>query len=154
MCENKLQEKLRGCRLPAWEALPDFGLYMDQLVTLAERCFGELNGLLSITPAMINNYVKVGLIDRPVGKKYGRDSIAQLLMLCQLKQTVSMECMKPLLHPADGEDTKSIYARFAAAQDRILTDLAGRETPSPLVCALESASLQLLCRLQLTSEPE
>ena len=76
MDEQLFQQKLRSTLLPAWEQLPDFGLYMDQVMTYAEKCFAgvaEAEQKL-MTPAMMNNYVKGGLVDRPVGKKYSRDS--------------------------------------------------------------------------------
>ena len=39
MDEQLFQQKLRSTLLPAWEQLPDFGLYMDQVMTYAEKCF-------------------------------------------------------------------------------------------------------------------
>jgi len=62
--------------LPQWSALPDIGLYMDQVMTLMERAFGATPGMGGITKSMVNNYVKAGLIRRPVGKKYDRDQLA------------------------------------------------------------------------------
>ena len=55
--------------LPEWETLPDIGLYMDQVITLMERSFGRSLPKGEITKSMVNNYVKVELIPRPVGKK-------------------------------------------------------------------------------------
>ena len=44
-----------------------------------------------------NNYVKAGMMDKPSGKKYSRESLAQLLMIVQLKLTTPMDLMKTLL---------------------------------------------------------
>ena len=99
-------------RLPAWEALPDFGLYMDQVIVLMERA---LDGVLpkgELTKSMVNNYVKVGLIPRPVGKKYDREHLARLLMICILKQALSMEEIAALLSMFCVEDAKSGYEQF------------------------------------------
>ena len=30
---------LKGCLLPEWDAIPDFGLYMDQVITFVGRSF-------------------------------------------------------------------------------------------------------------------
>jgi hypothetical protein len=80
--------------LPAWESLPDFGLYMDQLLTFTERCFpGE------VTAGMINSYVKARLVERPQGKKYSRTALAQLLMVCCLKQATPLESLRALRKP-------------------------------------------------------
>ena len=148
MDEQLFQQKLRSTLLPAWEQLPDFGLYMDQVMTYAEKCFAgvaEAEQKL-MTPAMMNNYVKGGLVDRPVGKKYSRDSLAQLLMLCLLKSTTSMDTLKTLLHPADST-TQELYASFRQAQERIAASFTA--PPDPLACALESSSYQYVCKLLL-----
>ena len=56
MDEKQIQGRLAGVRLPAWDLLPDFGLYMDQLVTYVQRCLAGLDGTdaINITPAMIS----------------------------------------------------------------------------------------------------
>ena len=116
---------------------------MDQVMTYAEKCFAgvaEAEQKL-MTPAMMNNYVKGGLVDRPVGKKYSRDSLAQLLMLCLLKSTTSMDTLKMLLHPADST-TQELYASFRQAQERIAASFT-------IACALESSSYQYVCKLLL-----
>lgn len=148
MEEQKLREQLDQLTLPAWELLPDFGLYMDQLVTYVERCF-TMDGCFSLTPAMINNYVKAELIDRPKDKKYSRESLAQLLMVCHLKQTSSMDTMKQLLHPASEDTTEAIYRRFADTQVRILQSFTALPVADPMACALEASTCQTLCRLLL-----
>ena len=70
--------------LPQWELLPDIGLYMDQVITLMDRTFSPALPKGEMTKSMVNNYVKVGMIPRPVGKKYDREHLAMLLMICVL----------------------------------------------------------------------
>jgi len=149
MRETDVIQCLQGCRLPTWETLPDFGLYMDQLVTYVGRAFPGVSGRLEVTSNMINNYVKAGLIDKPTGKKYSRESLAQLLMVCMLKPTTPLDVMKALLHPADGMETKEMYCAFRDAQDRIVAQITGREGQPALHYALESASLQMVLRLMI-----
>lgn len=54
-------------RLPRWKELPEFDIYMDQLITLVRKylsvLFEEEDAV--ITSSMINNYVKAGLIPKP-----------------------------------------------------------------------------------------
>ena len=83
--------------LPQWETLPDIGLYMDQVITLMERTFAPFLPGAEITKSMVNNYVKVGLIKRPVGKRYDREHLALLIMIGVLKQALSMECIAQVL---------------------------------------------------------
>ena len=84
-------------RLPQWDALPDFGLYMDQVIVLTEKALCDVLPAGELTKSMVNNYVKVGLIPRPVGKKYEREHLAMLLMICILKQAMSMEEISSLM---------------------------------------------------------
>ena len=105
------------------------------------------SGILGLTPAMINNYVKLGLIDRPAGKKYSRDALAQLLMIVLLKQSLSQESMKQLLHPPEDPCTEALYRDFRAAQKEIIRRYQSVPEVSRLTCALESATLSLAFRL-------
>ncbi len=125
---------------PEWEALPDFGLYMDQLLLFKERCSpGKL------TAGMINSYVKAGIIERPAGKKYTRESLAQLLMVCHLKQVTSLETLRQLLHPVPGVETRELYERFLEGVNRLEQTHNTGEGMSALDCALEAACYQNRC---------
>ena len=51
-------------RLPRWEQIPALGLYMDQVITVIDQALSPLIGFgeeATITPSMINNYVKLGI---------------------------------------------------------------------------------------------
>ena len=104
--------------LPTWESLPDLELYMDQVISLLCKSLygdkGEQNGAeKQITPAMINNYVKMGLIAPPVKKKYTRTHIATLLMICVLKQALSIQEIKDLFSFGITEETlPQVYNYF------------------------------------------
>ena len=59
-------------RLPAWENIPDIGLYMEQVLSLLRDYFNyippELVEEELITPAAINNYVRKKIMPEPVKK--------------------------------------------------------------------------------------
>ena len=99
-------------RLPAWETLPDFVLYMDQVIVLMERALENVLPKGELTKSMVNNYVKVGLIPRPVGKKYDREHLALLMMICILKQALSMEEIAVLLSMLCSKSVKAGYEQF------------------------------------------
>lgn len=104
-----------------WEQLPDLGLYMDQVITYVEqRCRPLYPQEKILTPAMVNNYVKSGLVIRPESKKYGRPQLAQLIMICTLKQALSQEEMKKLLVPA--EDSASVASMAAKGASEVPAD--------------------------------
>lgn len=98
--------------LPRWETLPDIGLYMDQVITLMERTFSPTLPKGEITKSMVNNYVKVGLIPRPTGKKYDREHLALLVMIGVLKQALNMESIAQLLKILCDGGVEAGYARF------------------------------------------
>ena len=59
---RRWESHLSEYALPAWEEIPDFGLYMEQVVTLMSQWLGYLPPELKdgelITAASINNYVR------------------------------------------------------------------------------------------------
>lgn len=76
-----------------WEDLPDFGIYSDQVLTIIESQLSFLDHSETeriITPAMVNNYVKHGLIERPIKKKYYKLHIAKLMVITLLKQVLPL----------------------------------------------------------------
>ena len=140
-----------------WELIPDFGLYMDQVVTFVERQCKNLfmEGERVFTPAMVNNYVKFGLVSRPIDKKYGREQLAQLLMICVLKQAVSTDGMKALLKPLDGASLQAQYERFCQTEKEIFSALGeAMPYPSPMTCAVQGSAYLFLCNALLAKRPE
>lgn len=85
-----LYEKFTHHTLPRWEDLPEIDLYMDQVIALMRKYLGifDEDGEKLLTPAMINNYVKMGAMPAPVKKKYSKAHIAHLLIICFLKQVL------------------------------------------------------------------
>lgn len=118
----ELREKLREQRPAAWEQLPDFPLYMDQLLSYMDRQvlrFEEDGGL---TAAMVNNYTKSGLLPRAEGKKYNREHLAYLTAICVLKRVMSVKDMGMVLQAEQksGKDPVSAYGLFRENLDKSL----------------------------------
>ncbi len=89
--------------IPRWSELPNIDLYLDQVVTLLEDYLKNLVPLKDkkkdkvITKTMINNYVKNGVLKPPVNKKYNRNHIARLIVICILKQVYSINDINLLI---------------------------------------------------------
>ena len=147
MTHDEILKRLESCHLPEWDELPDFGLYMDQLVTYVARTFPGISGRLDLTSSMINNYVKAGLIEKPTGKKYSREALAQLLMIVPLKMTTPMELVKSLLHPDDGTETETLYRQFRQYQEQVISDCGKQEDVPRLMYALKSSTFQYMMHL-------
>lgn len=117
-----LRERLRTQRPVPWDQLPDFSLYMDQVLSYMDRQvirFDEDDGL---TAAMVNNYTKSGLVPRAEGKKYNRDHLAYLTAICVLKRVMSTRDMD-LLIKQELQGERSVadgYAAFCESLDKAL----------------------------------
>lgn len=134
------ESALSGQALPGWEDFPALPLYMDQVIYL-------LNGYLSpfpgsareekgVTPAMINNYVKMKLVPAPVKKRYERAHLSCLVMVFVLKQSMSTGDIKRLL-PAgmEPEEIRALYTAFVETEraTRLAFLQAAREAAEPVL---------------------
>lgn len=88
-------DSIKMFHLPAYNQLPDTGLYLEQTSQYINRCLAPL-GCIEITSSMISNYVKKGLIAAPVKKLYFADQIAHLISITILKQVLSLENISTL----------------------------------------------------------
>jgi len=114
---RRWEKYLEDYRLPAWEEIPDFGLYMDQVVTLLTEYLDymppELKEEQIITPAAINNYVRKKIMPEPIKKKYYRVHIAYLIMVCTLKQSLSIQMLRSMIPMGlNEEELRRVYGAF------------------------------------------
>ena len=137
-------------RFSRWEQLPDIELYMDQVTGYLEKQLGPvLQEGKKITPSMINNYVKLGMVPRPNHKRYGREHLALLVMIGVLKQAASLPVVGLLLPAFREGDLAAGYDRFCDTVERVLRETCGRaERVKSLSAfageiALEAAARQL-----------
>jgi hypothetical protein len=105
-------------RLPAWEEIPDIGLYMEQVVTLLREYLDylppELKEEEAVTAAAINNYVRTRVMPGPQKKRYYRVHLAYLIVICTLKQGLSISLVQKLLPVGlPPEEVRRIYSRYA-----------------------------------------
>ena len=91
---RRWESYLDSFRLPSWEEIPDFGLYMEQVTVLLKEYLDyfppELKEEQFITASTINNYVRTKLMPSPRKKRYYRVHIAYLIIILTLKQSLSM----------------------------------------------------------------
>jgi hypothetical protein len=115
---RRWEKYLLNYRLPAWEEIHDIGLYTDQVVTLLRQYLDYLPPELKeeefITSAAINNYVRTKIMPEPVKKRYYRVHIAYLLVICTLKQGLSIALIQRVLPMGLAEEqVREIYTRYA-----------------------------------------
>lgn len=123
---QELKSRMESQRPAQWEELPDLSLYMDQVIGYMPRQLIRYGEEERLTSAMVNNYIKDGLLPRAEGKRYGKDHLAYLTAICALKQVLPVRDAGLLSGPGDGEDVRESYDRFRAELDRALLDTAGR----------------------------
>lgn len=142
-----------GHLLTRWQNLPDIELYMDQLITYIEM---QLNFLVVndenlITPSMVNNYVKLKLIPKPVKKRYHKEHLAYLTAITVLKQVIPIPIVKNGVDQLiDIHGHKEAYNLFCDVFENVYSSLSQQiETHAELFTldgiSSDTLSLYLAC---------
>ena len=107
-------DELEKFDLPDWEDLPQLDLYMDQVILLLNRYLAPMVGEEKyVTASIINNYVRMKVMPPPVKKRYARTHLAYLIIICTLKQSLSISCIQRMLPPGNSEDeVRDLYLDF------------------------------------------
>ena len=149
--------EIQQYRLPRWEELPDIELYMDQVITLIERYLTPLVGEHDskvITPAMINNYVKLNIMPKPIKKRYERTHLAYLIVITILKQVILItEVKEGIFLQSKLCSIPEAYNIFCDMQEKALSEMAeiytsayAQKQPQPFErVALDSMGLYMAC---------
>jgi hypothetical protein len=146
----------------AWDRLPDIELYMDQVVTLLDRqltVFRNSDEDKIITSSMVNNYTKDRVIPRAESKKYSKEHIALLLIVCSLKKVLSMPDLSAMLKDFklnSGVGIEQFYELFNAVQvkgiektSRFVTEALAEAPDAPDESLLRNIALQLSVEAQM-----
>ena len=162
-----LKQRLERERPANWRELPDIALYMDQIISYLPRQLIHFDDSEALTSAMVNNYIKEGLVPRASGKRYGPIHLGYLTAVCALKKVLPVRDIGALLSAGQqtGKDNETLYHYFCAALDRALTDTAqtidgdaqrGDLARMALDLALRSYAAQLACArlLDILQPPE
>lgn len=107
---------IHNYHLPEWESIPDFGLYMDQVIALTEQYldFIPTDKERFVTPSTVNNYVRLKVMPAPCGRKYYRIHIAYLLMILTLKQSLSISDIQRVIpNNLSAQYLQTIYACYS-----------------------------------------
>lgn len=141
--------------LPKWEELPDIDLYMDQVIALMNRYLDNRTKDKMITPSMVNNYVKMKVMPAPVKKKYTREHLMYLIVICVLKQVMPLSSVETVLKDGLEQTEPAVfYGRFrelygdafrTAAEETISMTAAGASrTDAMLSLAMKAQAEQNL----------
>ena len=128
--------------------IPSIDLYLDQIINLVS----EKNSLSTdmyrdrvLTPTMVNNYSKDGLIKPIKGKKYSKEHIIQMLVIYSLKNTLSIGAIRRILTGVYSEPVNFDGAALTEGYDRYidLTERNRRETVEIVDNLLEENQLDI-----------
>jgi len=137
-------------RLPRWRELPDLELYMDQVLSLITRYLGDYPGFdrRGLTASMVNNYVKQGALPPPDKKRYGREHLAGLIVICILKASLPIAAIHDLRAGAlESSSEEAFYDAFCALFERVNAETAAACAKTEGV-GTESAVLRAALRAQ------
>ncbi len=165
---KQLKQLLEQERPVSWGELPDLALYMDQVISYMPRQLINLQGDEQVTSAMVNNYIKDGLVPRAEGKRYGKTHLGYLTAVCAMKKVLSVKEMQTVLDCVpENKQPEAIYNYFVHAIDTALSEAAANlnvDTPEDelpnlaLSLGLRSYANQLACQrvleLMLSKHPE
>lgn len=105
--------------LPEWNAIPDLGLYMDQVIVLLEQYLSFIPAPTGtkerfVTSSTINNYVRLKIMPAPVKRKYHRVHIAYLIMILTMKQSLSISDVQKVIPPdSSEEEVRAVYEDYS-----------------------------------------
>lgn len=125
-----------------WEEIPDFPLYMDQVINLVESSLSFMkldDDDKIVTSTMINNYVKSKIVSAPIKKKYVRNHVAYFIVICLLKKVYSLEDISKLIKVQfDHAPTASAYDQFCDVFEELYR---GVDEPHDYTVSLEIQNL-------------
>lgn len=86
-------EEILDFHCPRFNELPKVPLYKEQVIMYIEDILKVININSDdkfLTPTMLNNYVRQGVVKPPKDKKYNEKHLAYLIIVCILKQVYSL----------------------------------------------------------------
>ena len=148
--EQIFLEKIKifsGFHMPRYEDLPEIELYMDQVISVTDKYLGvfSASGEPVLTPSMINNYVKNGVIPPPEKKKYKREHLAKLLVICILKPTMEISAISDIIERSEKlygtqkmlDTFSEMYeARLSALAKEIIASLEKNKKSEDVFCTI------------------
>lgn len=153
--DSQMAKDALAFHCPRWAELPGIDLYMDQLSGYINGVFQPLYGRLQddpmLTKAMVNNYVKQRVIERPTNKKYNKSQLAQLIAICALKQVFSIPEVCVLVRTGlESYPIERAYDYFCVELEHALeAAFRGEDAPRPDTAAHPSQVSLLVRRATL-----
>ena len=123
--KQQISRSVQDFRLPRYHEIPNMGLYLEQTAKYISEYMAPL-GDYALTPSMISNYVKKGLVSNPVRKLYNRDQIVYLLFIALAKNVLSLDNLTLFIRlQQQTYATERAYTYFCDEFENILQHVFG-----------------------------
>ena len=123
--KQRVQDSIRDFRMPRYNEIPDVGLFLEQTTKFISEALKPLENI-QLTSSMISNYVKRGLVAKPVRKQYDREQIAYLIFIAVTKNILSLEDIQLLINLQKKTYTPAVaYQYFCMEVKNILFFIFG-----------------------------
>lgn len=88
--KEQMASLISNFHFPTYHEIPNVGLYLEQVTKYINEYLAPFDNL-TITPSMISNYVKKGLLANPIKKQYYREQIAYIFFIAAAKSVLSLD---------------------------------------------------------------
>ena len=142
--QQRVIKTIKEFQLPLYNEIPDVGLYLDQTVKYINTFFKPLPNM-ELTSSMVSNYVKKGLIERPIKKCYSRDQICYLMFIVIAKTVLYMENIQLLFNIQNKVyDEKTAYEYLRIELQNILDYVFGLKEEIEMIGVTQSDEKEML----------
>lgn len=118
---KELTEQMIQYHCPRWEELPQLDLYIDQVVIYLQELLSPFDKEGSVTPTMINNYVKQKIVSPPTKKKYSREHLACFFVIFTMKRLMNISTLgKIITRMRNVYQTENAYNLFCEEMEYAL----------------------------------
>ena len=127
---EQIAASVRDFKLPRYQELPGMGLYLEQVIRYINDSFAPITDEI-VTTSMVSNYVKRGMVEKPVKKLYDREQVAHLMFIATVKTVLNMEDIKLMISiQRRTYEPRVAYDYFCSEFENVLQYVFGcKETP-------------------------
>lgn len=142
-------KSFKDFNMPRWDDLPEIDLYMDQVISVTDKLLSSLSveDTPILTPSMINNYVKNRIIPPPVKKKYSREHLAKLIIICIMKPIMEISAIADIMTRNQAlYGTAQMLDKFSSMFEK---NIASRARSSELAMESTEKTEEMLCAIAI-----
>lgn len=140
--------KPRDFYYPTFDELPSDLIYLDELIAVVNEVHGTLptcarNGHEMFTRSMATNYIKQGLTEPAIGKRYAKDHVARILFAATVKLVLHATDVHRMTHAIfDVQTLAKAHDGFAHAMNAYMN---GNDAPKEIEGTVQGEIARAVC---------